>query len=212
MLVVLSDTHGRDSPRLEGRTEDAVEEAGVVVHAGDYTTEAVLDAFEARCDLRGVYGNNDPPAVRKRVPAERVVEWGDLRIAVAHGHRRSETVLALFGRQSNADLVVHGHSHDPAFVGSESADSESGGPAGPESGEPADSGRGGPAGPGNGGGSGRGAGAVPLLNPGSHADPRWNRPAHAELEWDDGAGRARGRLVDPSGEVFERFTVERRPV
>ena len=172
MLVVLSDTHGRESACLEGRTEAALEAAAVVVHAGDYTTEAVLEAFEARCDLRGVYGNNDPPAVRERLPAERVVEWADLRVAVAHGHEHSGTALSLFGRQSNADLVVHGHSHDPAFV----------------------------------------EGTVPTLNPGSHADPRWNRPAHAELEWDDGDGLARGRLVDPSGEVFERFTVERRPV
>jgi hypothetical protein len=51
-------------------------------------------------------------------------------------------------------------------------------------------------------------GIVPALNPGSHADPRWNRPAHAELEWDETAALARGRLVEPSGTVFERFTVE----
>lgn len=45
-----------------------------------------------------------------------------------------------------------------------------------------------------------------LLNPGSHADPRWYRPAHAELER---AGDAvRGRLVEPDGTVFERFEVE----
>jgi putative phosphoesterase len=192
MLVALSDTHGRDAPRLDGRAEEAVEAADLVVHAGDYTTEAVLDAFEARCDLRGVYGNNDPPAVRERLPAERIVEWAGLRVAVVHGHEHTEAALAMFGRQSNADLVVAGHSHDPAF--------EVGGPTGTFEG-PTD------------GESAGGFGAVvPTLNPGSHADPRWNRPAHAELEWDEEADRARGRLVEPSGEVFERFTVEKRPV
>jgi predicted phosphodiesterase len=55
-----------------------------------------------------------------------------------------------------------------------------------------------------------GAGPVPVLNPGSHADPRWNRPAHAELEWDEEADAARGRLVEPGGEVFAAFTVEKR--
>lgn len=49
---------------------------------------------------------------------------------------------------------------------------------------------------------------VPLLNPGSHADPRRYRPSHAELEWRD--GRATGRLVEPTGEVFASFEVEPR--
>ncbi|MFQ3319053.1 MAG: putative phosphoesterase [Natronomonas sp.] len=171
MLAVLADTHGTESPRLDGRTEDAVDAADLVVHAGDYMTADVLDAFEARCDLRGVAGNNDPPAIHDRLPAERVVEWAGLRIVVVHGHEHAETSLAMLGRQSNADLVIFGHSHDPEAVQA----------------------------------------TVPLLNPGSHAEPRWNRPAHAELEWDDEDDLAHGRLVEPSGEVFERFIVEPRP-
>lgn len=47
--------------------------------------------------------------------------------------------------------------------------------------------------------------AVTLLNPGSHADPRGDRPAHAEL--DRGTGGLEGRLVDPDGTVFETFSV-----
>lgn len=170
MLTVLSDTHGRDTHRLESRTLEAVRDADLVVHAGDYVTTDVLDAFESVCDLRGVAGNNDPTTVRERVPDERVVEWQGLRIAVVHGHRHTETALSMLGRQTNADLVVFGHSHRPEFTSS----------------------------------------VVPLLNPGSHADPRWSRPAHAELEWDAAANAARGRLVEPSGTVFERFVVEKR--
>lgn len=47
--------------------------------------------------------------------------------------------------------------------------------------------------------------AVTLLNPGSHAEPRWYRPAHAELE--RVAGGLAGRLVDPDGTVFETFSI-----
>lgn len=172
MLVALADTHSRDDARLEGRTAAAVDDAELVVHAGDFTTEAVLADLESRCDLRGVQGNNDDPAVREALPAERTVEWRDLRIAVVHGHEHSETGLSLLARQRSADLLVHGHSHEPAFVDA----------------------------------------AVPLLNPGSHADPRWHRPAHAELRWDAEAGLARGRLVQPDGEVLREFAVEPRPV
>lgn len=170
MLAVLSDTHGRDDARLSGRTAEAVESATAVVHAGDFMTGDVLDAFESHGPLYAVYGNNDPPDVRDRLEPERVFEWRGLRIVVVHGHEHTDTALSMLGRQSNADLVVFGHSHAPEFR----------------------------------------EGVVPALNPGSHADPRWNRPAHAELEWDDDANLAYGRLVEPSGTVFERFTVEPR--
>lgn len=172
MLVVCGDTHGTDSARLEGRTADAVAAADLVVHVGDFTTASVLSAFRWRCELRAVHGNNDPPPVRGRLPADRVVEWRALRVFVAHGHDHTDTALAMAGRQANADLTVVGHSHDPGFRDA----------------------------------------PVPVCNPGSHADPRWHRPAHAEFEWDDAAGRAHGRLVDPDGEVFERFEIAPRPV
>jgi putative phosphoesterase len=170
MLVALSDTHSNDGTRLSGRTKEALTAASTVVHAGDFTTADALDSFESCGPLYAVYGNNDAPAVRTRLPAEQTFEWQRLRIAVVHGHEHTDTALAMFARQSNADLVVFGHSHTPEFR----------------------------------------EGIVPALNPGSHADPRWNRPAHAELEWDEAAGLARGRLVEPSGTVFERFTVEPR--
>ena len=170
MLVALSDTHSRDGTRLSGETAEAVESASVLVHAGDFVTPEVLDAFESYGRLYAVYGNNDPEAVRKRIPAERRFEWRGLRIVVVHGHEHTDTARSLLGRQSNADLVISGHSHDPGFR----------------------------------------EGIVPMLNPGSHADPRWNRPAHAELEYDESDGLARGRLVEPSGETFDRFVVEPR--
>ena len=170
MLAVLSDTHGREDARLSGRTAEAVEEASEIVHAGDFMTASVLEEFESYGPVHGVSGNNDTPEVCERVPTDRVVEWRGLRIAVVHGHEHTDTAVSMFGRQSNADLVVVGHSHEPAFRD----------------------------------------GVVPVLNPGSHADPRWHRPAHAELEWDGTENAARGRLVEPSGEVFDRFTVEAR--
>lgn len=170
MLVALSDTHGREDARLSGRTAEAVEAAPVLVHAGDFTTPDVLEEFESHGSLYAVYGNSDSPDVRGRLPADRIFEWRELRIALVHGHEHTDTALSMFARQSNADLLVYGHSHAPGFRD----------------------------------------GVVPALNPGSHADPRWNRPAHAELEWDDAAAIARGRLVEPSGTVFERFTVEPR--
>ncbi|NIB98241.1 metallophosphoesterase [Halobacterium sp. R2-5] len=49
---------------------------------------------------------------------------------------------------------------------------------------------------------------VTLLNPGSHADPRGNPAAHAELHPEDGG--VRGEIRDRSGDVLREFRVEGR--
>ncbi|WP_435161621.1 metallophosphoesterase [Halorubrum sp. SY-15] len=169
MLTVLSDTHSADDTRLQGRTRTAVAEADLVVHAGDFYRPSVLDGFERSArSLRAVYGNNDGPAIRDRLPAVCTVEYGGVRFAVTHRHRSGDTGLVMLGREREADAVICGHSHRPRF----------------------DDGT-----------------ALPIVNPGSHAQPRGNRPAHAELE-SAGDGSLDGRLVTPDGEVFERFRIE----
>lgn len=167
MLVLLSDTHGTDGHRLEGRTLEAVEDADLVVHAGDFTTPAALEAHhEAAGDLLAVHGNADDPAVRERLPSARTVEALGLRVAVTHRRDGGPTGLAMFGRSRDADVVVSGHTHRPAVVD---------------------------------------AGDVLLVNPGSHAQPRGNRPGHAELvRTDEGV---EGSLRQPDGALVERFQV-----
>ncbi|NEU55280.1 metallophosphoesterase [Halorussus sp. MSC15.2] len=112
MITVVSDTHSRSGHELAGRTEEAVEEADVVVHAGDFLNGAALDAFEAVSDrLYGVYGNNATPDVRDRLPPERTFEVEGVRFVLTHGDDRGATGLSLLGRQQAADVVVFGHSH-----------------------------------------------------------------------------------------------------
>jgi len=166
MLTVISDTHGTDSHRLTNRTLAAVRGADHVVHAGDFTTEAVYDAIDAEAaELTAVTGNNERPALRERLPAEATVEWAGYRILVVHGHRHTDTALGMLARQEGADIVVVAHSHRP------------------ELGE---------------------LDARLLVNPGSYADPRRYRPAHAELDTEDGLLRA--RLRSPDGETYETVT------
>jgi hypothetical protein len=165
MLTVVSDTHSTDGHRLRGRTLEAVREAELVVHAGDFMTHEVLDAFQAEAArLLAVYGNNDDSEIRSRLPEARVVEYGGVRFAVTHRRDGGPTALSLFGRERGADAVIYGHSHRPGVER---------------------------------------AGAVTLVNPGSHAQPRGNRTAHAELR--PKPYGLEGRLVTPDGDAFERF-------
>lgn len=53
----------------------------------------------------------------------------------------------------------------------------------------------------------RRVGDVLLVNPGSHAQPRGNRAAHAEFVPTED-GRLDGRLVTTDGTVFEQFVID----
>ena len=115
-LLLISDTHlPTRARRLPDALWRAVDEADVVVHAGDWVDEATLDALEGRAArLIGVYGNNDGEGLRSRLPEVARVEIDGLRMGVVHEtgaavgrERRSDDAHA------DLDLLVFGHSHIP---------------------------------------------------------------------------------------------------
>ncbi len=169
MIAIFSDTHSHRGHELEGEALAAAREADAVIHAGDFTSERALEAFLEECSvLYAVYGNADEPAVRERLPTDRIVEESGIRVAVTHRRDGGEVGLAMFGRSRDADVVVSGHSHRPTVAETED---------------------------------------VLLLNPGSHAQPRGNRPGFATLESTEGG--LEGRLCEPDGTIIETF--ERKP-
>jgi putative phosphoesterase len=115
-LLLISDTH------LPVRAEDlpapvwaAVDAVDVVLHAGDWVSEHLLNELEARArQLVGVYGNNDGPGLRARLPEVARVELGGVRIAVVHetGQKagRERRCAAAY---PDTDVLVFGHSHIP---------------------------------------------------------------------------------------------------
>jgi len=115
-LVLMSDTHlptrARDLPPALWAAVDA---ADVVVHAGDWTSEELLDRLLDRAArLVGVFGNNDHGALRERLPEVARVELGGVRFAVVHEtgakegrERRADAAFA------DTDVLVFGHSHIP---------------------------------------------------------------------------------------------------
>lgn len=112
----MSDTHVPKRARaLPAQLLAAVDEADVVIHAGDWVDAATLDLLEARSRrLVGVWGNNDGPGLRRRLPEVARVELDGVRVAVVH-----ETGPAA-GREARCDqafpetdVLVFGHSHIP---------------------------------------------------------------------------------------------------
>ena len=82
----MSDTHlPQRAKALPERLRAELAEADVVVHAGDWVDEATLDLLQARSRrLVAVYGNNDGPALRARLPEVAHAELAGLRLAVVH--------------------------------------------------------------------------------------------------------------------------------
>jgi putative phosphoesterase len=115
-LVLTSDTHlPRRARDLPERLWAAIDDADVVVHAGDWVAVELLEALEARAArLIGVYGNNDGPALRARLPEVAWVELAGVRVAVVHetgaAAGREHRCAAAF---PDADVLVFGHSHIP---------------------------------------------------------------------------------------------------
>jgi uncharacterized protein len=115
-LLLTSDTHvPKRARRLPGELLAAVERADVVFHAGDWMDEATLDLFEARARrLVAVYGNNDGPALRARLPEVARAEAGGLRFAVVHETGQAAGREDRCARRfADADVLVFGHSHIP---------------------------------------------------------------------------------------------------
>jgi putative phosphoesterase len=115
-LVLTADTHVPKRARdLPAALWAAIDAADVVVHAGDWVDVALLDAIGARARrLVGVYGNNDGPPLRARLPEVASVELDGLRLAVVHetgaATGRERRCEARFG---GYDVLVFGHSHIP---------------------------------------------------------------------------------------------------
>ncbi|WP_460966248.1 metallophosphoesterase family protein [Pedococcus soli] len=115
-LLLLADTHlpkrAKDLPAVVWA---AVDEADLVVHAGDWVDVASLDALEARAArLVGVAGNNDHGVLREQLPEFATVTVEGLRFGVLHETGQST------GREARCeaaypdlDVLVFGHSHIP---------------------------------------------------------------------------------------------------
>ncbi|MDT9682881.1 metallophosphoesterase [Streptomyces sp. TRM76323] len=115
-LLLMSDTHvPARAKALPGELLDLVPRVDVVFHAGDWVDTATLDLLRARARrLVAVYGNNDGPDLRARLPEVAYAELEGLRFAVVHetGPARGRERRCA-ERFPDVDVLVFGHSHIP---------------------------------------------------------------------------------------------------
>ncbi len=119
IIGLISDTHD-NVPMIRRAVERLKEErVKLVLHAGDYISQFTAKPYaELGVPLIGVFGNNcaeteELKKVYATVGADlrgyfAEIEEGGLKIALTHGHIKSQMDKAMSG---DYDVVVRGHSH-----------------------------------------------------------------------------------------------------
>lgn len=116
MIAVISDTHMPKGGRaLPAACAERIRAAEAVIHAGDFSTAAVLaDLCELCPVVLAVHGNVDDAELRRELPESLQVEVGGRTIAVVHDAGPAKGRLTrMRTRFPGADAVVFGHSHLP---------------------------------------------------------------------------------------------------
>ena len=109
-IGVLSDTHDLLRPEVT----DALQGCDDILHAGDISSQRVLDRLEQIAPVKVVRGNNDKEWA-EHLPLFLDFELGGLHIYMTHKKKDLPADLAAY------DLVICGHTHQYAEVWRESA-------------------------------------------------------------------------------------------
>jgi putative phosphoesterase len=113
IVAVISDTHmPRGARRLPVERLRGVD---AILHAGDFMELQVLHELQALGPpVHAVRGNVDSHELIVRLPLQRTVQLGDVRIGMVHDAGAKEGRLERMRRRfPDADAVVFGHSHLP---------------------------------------------------------------------------------------------------
>ena len=113
LIAVTSDTHYGDKttnmpPLLFEHLKE--EKPDLILHAGDVTSAELLERLGEFAPTIAVRGNAD----HLRLPEEEVVEAGDIRIGLLHGHQffsLNAQFLSLKALDMGVDLLIFGHTH-----------------------------------------------------------------------------------------------------
>jgi putative phosphoesterase len=104
----------RGARRLPRECLRRLEDAELILHAGDVVAAAVLEELERLAPVEAVAGNMEEPALLAELPERRVVEVDGARIGMVHvpgpAVGRGERLMAAF---PGCHAVIYGHTHLP---------------------------------------------------------------------------------------------------
>ena len=102
---VISDTHDL----LRPEALKALDDADLIVHAGDVCRAEILDELRRIAPVHAVRGNNDRGEWAKNLPVFEIVEVGKVLIYIIHDLKQMD----LNSSNERINVVISGHSHRP---------------------------------------------------------------------------------------------------
>ena len=115
-IGVISDTHIPErADKIPDKIIKAFKEVDMILHAGDLVEISVYDELKKIKPTKAVYGNMDPPEVRKILEDKEIIEVGRYKLGLIHGWGHPAKLLDLAKSRFNEklDIIVFGHSHHP---------------------------------------------------------------------------------------------------
>ena len=116
LIGLISDIHIPDRMKeLPEKVFEAFKDVEMILHAGDVTSQEVIEKLEEIAPVTAIQGNTDR-IVGLDLPKTAVVEAEELKIGVIHGevYPRADTQqLHYLAKQLDVDILVSGHSHQP---------------------------------------------------------------------------------------------------
>ena len=114
---VVSDTHLRAAEDLPSKLLSALREVDLILHAGDLVSLTVLDGLKKiASQVKVVWGNMDPPEVKRVLPKKEIILIKQFRIGLTHGSGAPFNLVQSVKEEfenEQLDCIVYGHSHSP---------------------------------------------------------------------------------------------------
>lgn len=128
-LLVISDTHLPAFNSPEDRKIDAfsvfpeilrnkLDEADIIVHAGDFESDDAYEAFQGTGKLKAVHGNRDTAMIQKTLPERLIFEECRIKFGVVHEAGISlndNTARWYILKEMDVDVLIYGHIHTPSI-------------------------------------------------------------------------------------------------
>lgn len=119
ILAIISDTHIRThTSKFESMLKENFSNVDMIIHAGDYTSNNIIDILKNTSKFLGVYGNNDNSNLRSILSEKEIITLEGFKIGLYHGHgskkQTLDNVYDVF-KNDKLDIIIYGHSHKPTI-------------------------------------------------------------------------------------------------
>ncbi len=115
LIGLISDTHIPDRRiKLPQTVFDIFNDVDLILHAGDITSQSVIEDLESIAPVHAIEGNMDRVVGEIDLPASKVIEVEGKKIGIVHGevYPRGDTQqLYYIALELGVDILVSGHSH-----------------------------------------------------------------------------------------------------